>query len=178
MKTKYLKNLFFIGGLLMLFNGCQRDDICPAATQTTPLLVVRFYDAEERDNPASPTNLSIRSTVNDSIKTLYQRSNADSIVIPLRTDQNATTYTFTIFDRDPDEEEEDEDEEFTPDTDILTFTYGTEEIYLNRACAYKVIYNSLKLTIEGGEDGQWIDSYIIEEPNIEDETQAHINIFF
>ena len=175
MKTKYLKNLFFIAGFLMLFLGCQRDDICPAATQTTPLMVVRFYDAEERDDPASPTNLSIRSTVNDSIKTLYQRIDLDSIVIPLRTDQNTTTYTFTIFDS---EEEEDEDEEFTSDTDALTFTYGTEEIYVNRACAYKVTYNSLKLTIEGGEDGQWIDSYIIEEPNIENETQAHISIFY
>ncbi|SKB35043.1 hypothetical protein SAMN05660776_0622 [Salegentibacter holothuriorum] len=174
MNTKYLKNLFFISGLFMLFLGCQRDDICPEATQTTPMLVVRFYDAEERDNPARPTNLSIRSTVSDSTKTLYQRINQDSIAIPLRTNQNATSYTFTIFDSDSEEE----DQEFTPNTDNLTFTYGSEEIYVNRACAYKVIYNSLKLTIEGGEDDQWIDSYIIEEPNIEDETQAHISIFF
>jgi hypothetical protein len=36
----------------------------------------------------------------------------------------------------------------------------------------------VKLTLEGGEDGSWIDSYIIEEPDIEDDTQAHISIFF
>lgn len=175
MNTKYLKNLFLIGGLLMLFSSCQRDDICAEATQTTPMMVMRFYDASDRDEPARPTNLSIRSIVNDSVKTLYRRINQDSIVIPLRTNQNATTYSFTIFDSD---DEEEEDDEFTPNTDTLTFTYGTEEVYINRACAYKVIYNSLKLTIEGGEEGQWIDSYIIEEPNIEDETQAHISIFY
>jgi hypothetical protein len=112
--------------------------------------------------------------VSDSIKTLYQRINPDTIQIPLRTNQNTTTYTFTLFDA----EEDDEDPEFTPDTDTLTFTYGTEEVYVNRACAYKVIYNSLKLTIEGGEEGEWIDSYIIEEPNIEDDTESHISIFF
>src|SRR6056297_1184608 len=112
MNTKYLRNLFFISGLLLLFQGCQRDDICPEATQTTPLLVLRFYDAEERDSPARPTNLSIRSTVNDSIKTLYQRINQDSIGIPLRTDQNSTIYTFTIFDSD-----NEENQEFAPATD-------------------------------------------------------------
>jgi hypothetical protein len=174
MNKSDLKRLFSALVLLMLILGCQRDDICPESTQTTPMLVLRFYDAEERENFSRPTNLSIRSQVNDSIKTLYQRENKDSIAIPLRTNQNTTTYTFTIFDSD----EEEEDQEFTPDTDTLTFTYGTQEVYVNRACAYKMIYNSLKLTIEGGEDGEWIESYIIEEPNIEDDTQAHINIFF
>ena len=174
MNTKYFKILFFIGGLFLLFSGCQRDDICPEATQTTPLLVMRFYDAEDRESPISPTNLSIRSIVSDSIKTLYRRENSDSIVIPLRTNQPTTTYTFTIF--DPAENEE--DPEFEANTDTLTFSYGIEEVYVNRACAYKVMYNSLKLTIDDGEDGEWIESYIIEEPEIEDETQAHISIYF
>lgn len=170
----YLKILVPAVVLIMLILGCQRDDICPETTETTPMLVLRFYDAEERESTGRPTNLSIRSMVNDSIKTLYQRINEDSIAIPLRTDQNTTTYTFTIFDS----ESNDENQEFTPDTDTLTFTYGSEEIYVNRACAYKVIYNSVKLTVEGGDDGEWIDSFIIEEPNIEDDTEAHINIYF
>jgi len=173
MKSNFRK-LVPVFAILMLILGCQRDDICPESTQTTPMLVLRFFDADERENPRTPTNLSIRSTVADSTKTLFQRINLDSIAIPLRTNQNTTTYTFTIFDSQSDAE----DQEFTPDTDTLTFTYGREEIYVNRACAYKVIYNSVKLTIEGGEDGEWIDSYIIEEPEIEDETQAHISIYF
>jgi len=174
MNKSYLKILVPGVVLLMLILGCQRDDICPESIQTTPMLVLRFYDVDERENFSRPTNLSIRSIVNDSVTTLYQRINQDSIAIPLRTNQNTTTYTFTIFDSD----REEEDQEFTPDTDTLNFTYGTEEVYVNRACAYKMIYNSLKLTVEGGEDGDWIDSYIIEEPNIEDDTQSHISIFF
>ncbi len=174
MNKSYLKILVPGVVLLMLILGCQRDDICPESIQTTPMLVLRFYDVDERENFSRPTNLSIRSIVNDSVTTLYQRINQDSIAIPLRTNQNTTTYTFTIFDSD----REEEDQEFTPDTDTLTFTYGTEEVYVNRACAYKMIYNSLKFTVEGGEDGDWIDSYIIEEPNIEDDTQSHISIFF
>ncbi|TDN81270.1 hypothetical protein DET49_12841 [Salegentibacter sp. 24] len=176
MNKSYFKKLVPVVFLLLVILGCQRDDICPPTTPTTPNLIMRFYDIEERENPATPTNLSIRAIVNDSIKTLYQRINEDSIPIPLRTDQNITRYTFTIFDSEEDEEEE--DPEFLPNTDTLSFTYGTEEVYVNRACAYKVIYNSLKVTIEGGEDGQWIDSYIIEEPDIEDETQKHISVFF
>jgi hypothetical protein len=174
MNRSFLKILVPGVVLLMLITGCQRDDICPESTQTTPMLILSFYDVNDRESYKSPTNLSVRSMVSDSIKTLYQRINPDTIQIPLRTDQNTTTYTFTLFDA----EEDDEDPEFTPDTDTLTFTYGTEEVYVNRACAYKVIYNSLKLTIEGGEEGEWIDSYIIEEPNIEDDTESHISIFF
>ncbi len=174
MNKSYLKRFIPLLGLLLLLLGCQRDDICPASTPTTPMLILSFYDVDDRESFKRPTNLSVRSIVNDSVKTLYQRINPDSIQIPLRTNQNITTYTFTLFDAEVDEE----DPEFTPDTDTLTFTYGTEEVYVNRACAYKVIYNSLKLTIEGGEDGEWIDSYIIEEPNIEDDTESHINIYF
>ena len=174
MNKIYLKILVPGVVLLMLILGCQRDDICPAATQTTPMLILSFYDVEDRESLKRPTNLSLRSIVNDSVKTLYRRQNPDSIELPLRTNQNTTTYTFTLFDA----EEDDEDPEFTPDTDTLTFTYGTEEVYVNRACAYKVIYNSVKLTVEGGDDGEWIDSYIIEEPNIEDDTESHINIYF
>ncbi|MBZ9631833.1 hypothetical protein LB465_13675 [Salegentibacter sp. LM13S] len=174
MNKSFLKRSIPLLGLLLLLLGCQRDDICPESTPTTPMLILSFYDVDDRESFKRPTNLSVRSIVNDSVKTLYQRINRDSIQIPLRTNQNTTTYTFTLFDAEVDEE----DPEFTPDTDTLTFTYGTEEVYVNRACAYKVIYNSLKLTIEGGEDGEWIDSYIIEEPNIEDDTESHINIYF
>lgn len=173
MNKSYLKRFFFLLGFLILILGCQRDDICPESTQTTPMLILSFYDVDDRETYKRPTNLSIRSIVNDSVKTLYQRINPDTIQIPLRTNQNSTTYTFTLFDA----AEDDEDPEFTPETDTLTFTYGTEEVYVNRACAYKIIYNSVKLTVEGGEDGGWIDSYTIEEPNIEDDTESHINIF-
>lgn len=174
MKKSYFKKLVPGLGLLLLILGCQRDDICPENTQTTPMLVLSFFDANERENPKSPTNLSIRAVVNDSVKTLYQRINEPTIAIPLKTNQTSTTYTFTIFDP----RNENDEQEFIPDTDTLTFTYGTEEVYINRACAYKVIYNSLKLTVEGGEEGEWIESYSIVEPDIEDDTEAHINIFF
>ncbi|SHF60465.1 hypothetical protein SAMN05444483_101748 [Salegentibacter echinorum] len=175
MNKKSLNRLLGSIGLLLLVMSCQRDDICPETTQTTPMLVLRFYDAEDRDSPKTPTNLSIRATVAGKDTALYKTINRDSFAIPLRTDRNLTTYAFTLFDN-ADEEEEDPD--LIAKTDSLSFTYGREQIYINRACAYKVIYNSMKLTLSGGEDGSWIDSYIIEEPNIEDETQAHISIFF
>jgi hypothetical protein len=175
MNKNNLKKLFLGIGLLLLVMSCQRDDICPETTQTTPMLVLRFYDAEERDNPKTPTNLSISALVEGKDTAVVKTANVDSIAIPLRTDRSLTTYAFTLYDN---ADEDEEDPNLTPNTDSLSFTYGREQVYVNRACAYKVIYNSMKLTLEGGEDGSWIDSYIIEEPDIEDDTQAHISIFF
>ena len=60
-------NYYFLLILALLVSlGCQRDDICAESIETTPLLIIRFYDIEEPDELKAPQNLSIRSVDSDS----------------------------------------------------------------------------------------------------------------
>lgn len=175
MNLNYLKYFLLLFFGILMFSGCQRDDICPATTDTTPLLIISFYDFAEPDRPRSPNNLTITDTGRDSI--LFYRISADSIGIPLKTDQDLTEYTFTR--NAPDlNEENDEPGPLVPETDTLTFSYGRDEIYVNRACAFKVNFIDLKTTLREGEDGGWIQNIVIEQTEVEDETQRHISIFY
>lgn len=171
MKNLNLRVLLVFAVLLMI-SGCQRDDLCPAATQTTSLLVIRFYDVEELENPQAPTNLSVREINNDT--TYFTRQNLDSIAIPLRTDQDQTIYEFIL--NDP--ENEDEEQSIPTNADRLEFNYGRETTYLNRACSYKVEFVDLKVSLDEGEDGAWIQDITVEQTNIENENSAHISLYY
>ncbi|MGA8853559.1 MAG: DUF6452 family protein [Christiangramia sp.] len=182
MKLKIYSILLAMSLLVAL--GCQRDDICPETTDTTPFLIIKFYDIENPDESVAPQNLSINEIGNEEYVTIrngsdqiieYKRRTSDSIAIPLRTDTDLTELEFTV--NDPRDEEE-PDPENLPNTDIIRFTYGRQEEYINRACAFKVNYVGLKLTPDSGDDGAWIQDIRIEEVNIEDQNQAHVSIFF
>lgn len=170
--------------MLLTMFGCQRDDICAESIETTPLLIIRFYDIEDPNELKTPQNLSIRSVNSDSTDFVintgsgnaveYFRYTRDSLAIPLRTNNDLTEYVFTL-----NTEEGDTTATNTGLRDTISFTYGREEEYINRACAYKVSYVGLKTNVEGGADGpNWIQDVQIEEPNVEDQNQAHVSIFF
>lgn len=166
---KFLLICFLIASV-----GCQRDDICPESTETTPLLIIRFYDVENPDELQAPQNLRVRSVGNDTTA-VYNRYSQDSIAIPLRTDQDITEYIFTL--NTPAAPEEGEEPEEPGNSDAISFSYGREEEYLNRACAFKVNYVGLKIDVENDDDN-WIQDIQIERANVEDQTQAHVSIFF
>lgn len=182
MKNKFYKLLlvaFFFSGI-----ACQRDDICPGTTDTTPLLIIRFYENEEPFDPQAPQNLSIRATDSDSTSFVintggntpvpYFRFSGDSIAIPLKTDSEQTNYVFTL-----NTAANDTTARNSGIRDTLGFTYSIREEYINRACAYKVNYIGLKTSLRNsGENSGWIQDIEIEEPDIEDENQTHVSIFF
>ncbi|MDT0646560.1 DUF6452 family protein [Zunongwangia sp. F260] len=173
MKSFYSKTIFIALASILLFAGCQRDDICPASTQTTSLLVMRFYDIEDRETPQAPINLRIKAVEDTSVFMLDV--NRDSIAIPLRTDQDITSYEFTFNyaeEEDPDSPVEQNN------TDIIDFYYAREEIYLNRACSFKINYSGLNARIDPGEDGAWILDYVIEQEEVENENNAHISFYY
>ncbi|SDR72546.1 DUF6452 family protein [Gramella sp. MAR_2010_147] len=178
-------NLRFLLILALLVSlGCQRDDICAESVETTPLLIIRFYDIEEPDELKTPQNLSIRSTDSDSTDFVvntgsgnnvrYYRYTQDSVAIPLKTSADLTEYVLTL-----NTEEGDTTATNSGQRDTIRFTYGRQEDYLNRACAYKISYVGLKVDVDGGtEIPNWIQDIQIEEPNVEDQNQAHVSIFF
>lgn len=162
-----IKNGFLLMLVVLLISlSCERDDICAASTSTTPQLTIGFLDSDNI-NEAKPLNINIYKTDrSDSIT----YSNASTLKIPLRTD---TTATVLIFVKNPNNPVAAED----PDnTDIVTFTYEPEEIFISRACGYKVVFNNLTIQNNPGTDGRWIDDILINNRTIanEDTTQVFI----
>src|SRR5690606_5901128 len=103
LKSNRLKKTSILFLLAIVFStiiiGCQKDDICPESTQTTPLLVITFYDA---DNPSDLKEVEgfnlIAEGQADSLFATPQTT--DSIAIPLKTFQDYTRYKFIVFSGD------------------------------------------------------------------------------
>ena len=147
--------------------GCQKDDICSAATQTTPMLLISFFDAEDPNTPKPASNLLVREIFYDTI--VYNRESAANIRIPLRLDSGTTEYEFIL--NAPAGGATDES-----NSDRLTFSYDPEEIYISRACSFKVNFRNLEAEISPG-NNTWIQSITIVQENIENETSAHIHSY-
>lgn len=158
---KYFQKCIVLLSLLPLCSGCQKDDICPPGTETTPRLVIEFYDAED------PTTLSaveglviIAEGMEDPF---LGPSTTNTVQIPLQTTEDDTQYSF-IANQGTENENE----------DIVTFSYSPDLEYLNRACGYKINFNNLVISIHSDEDN-WLQSAILLEQNVENETAAHLS---
>jgi hypothetical protein len=159
---------------LTLINfSCQRDDICPDSTAITPLLRISFFDFENPEVPKPPTNLRVKATNMDSI--FLNRVNLSEISIPLKTDVDITEYEFILNAQVTTEA----DSVSTSNTDKIKFTYARNEIYINRACSYKVNYIDLRIAPQPLDEdtNRWIKNIVVEEENIENETNTHIFIY-
>ncbi len=159
-----LKKFILIIILLPVLNGCTRDDICSEGTATTPLLIITFKDSANPLEAKEVPNLTVETADNNSTQVIAQTS-TDSIAIPLNPGANLTNYRFKS-----------DDEGTNPNTDILGFTYNHDDIYVNRACAFKTVYSDLLVNLEDEGTANWIVSIEILNQTIENETQAHITI--
>ncbi len=167
---------FFSGVLILLLAvsqvNCERDDICAEDEPTTPRIVMDVYDYST-GALRNVTNMTIRSTETDSVTTFNGTS---KLYIPLKTFDTSTTYTFTIND--------DENPNTATFADTITFTYGTREIYVSRACGYKTVFDLSQeigvpaVLMNNGTPGTWIRNIIIDTHTIETENETHIRIFY
>ena len=168
---------------LFSFSGCEKDDICDANTPTTPRLVLTFYDINNPSVLKSVTKLKVvgegmtegivfNATATGDSKYL---TSANTISIPLKTDADTTTYSFTynygnsnpalVF------------------VDTVTINYSRNTIYVSRACGYKtsfalkpispIVHTALPTTTD-----KWIQYISVEKSNIENENETHLKIFF
>lgn len=158
---KSIQKWLFLGSFILILSGCQKDDICPEGTETTPLLVIDFFDTEDPTRQKAVQNLVVRGAGME--EAVLGPVTTNSISIPLRTDENSTEYIFTY---NSGSEEENQD--------VVTFLYSPNPEYLNRACGFKVNYSNLDVSVHGDDDN-WIISEIILQDNIENETEAHIS---
>ncbi|MGV1012569.1 MAG: DUF6452 family protein [Flavobacterium sp.] len=173
-----MKKIFLLLLVAFSFSSCEKDDICDAATSTTPRLVIEFYD----NLVATPTLKSLTklkavatgmdegvvfdATLTDSTRYL---SNSNKIYLPLDPSASTTVYTLT--------------NNFgaaTANEDVLTFNYTKNEVYVSRACGYKYLFNitNNNPNILSLDTDNWIKNIIIVKSNLETENEVHIKIYF
>jgi len=154
-----------IAGLVAFFilitAGCSKDDICSQDTPTTPLLIITFNDINNPTQRKTVPGLTVRATSNN--QNIVNAASTDSIAIPLPTGADITEYRFI---RSTNSE---------PVSDFYTFNYVREDVYVNRACAFKTTYTNLTAAGDGTAD--WIFRVEVNNQTIEDETQAHLTFF-
>ncbi|MFH6992627.1 DUF6452 family protein [Flavobacterium sp. FlaQc-48] len=180
--------------LLLIFtfglSSCEKDDICDANTPTTPRLVISFFENKAPAVPKNVINLKVvgegspngtgiifNKTATDSTQYI---TSANTISIPLRTDKDSTTYSFIYdaYNSNP----------AAVNTDVITFYYTRQNVYVSRACGFKTIFALQPsstdpptipfLQTDPAGDGFWMQRLILQTYNIDSENEAHLKIYF
>ena len=147
---KYIVLIFFC---LLIF-GCEKDDIC--IEDTTPNLIIRFYDKDNMTEKKLVSNLTVWIT--GKTDSLYQNQTIDSIAIPLDLNINSTSYNFKS----------------DSNIDAIDFNYTRNDIFVSRSCGYKTVFENLNAN---STSNNWINTIIINNETINNETAAHISIY-
>jgi Family of unknown function (DUF6452) len=177
---KLTKSIIVLLLIVFTFWGCEKDDICEATTSTTPRLVIRFYDIEKGTVEKNVKDLKvigkgktdgiIFSTLTTDAKYL---TSANTISIPLDTNNNVTEYSFIL----------DFGDATLKNIDNLKFDYVRKTIFVSRACGFKTTFQLSPTTPTHTDndvtpDGKWIKYISVEKSNLENENETHLKIFF
>lgn len=158
-----LKFLIFILLGILAFQACEKDDICIDAD--TPLLVIRFYDVTDTTEFKDVQNLVVRGIGSDGLQDTIPNAALDSIMLPLRVEQNSTSFTLSrqlsVNDIN---------------VDTLTLTYDAKEVFASRACGFIVNYDDLQATIKP-DDSVWAQRITIDTSLVTNSASAHVKIF-
>lgn len=169
------KIILLVFAITLSFSGCEKDDICDGNTPSTPKLIIEFYDFTNQTVLKNVTNL--RVTENGVIDSSPLPFTAVSkIQLPLKTTIDLTKYDLVLNATDP----------LTTATDELQFNYSRANVYVSRACGFKTIYdlNGTDLSPFVLNDtpaltqGNWIKNIEVVQPNINDENETHLKIYF
>jgi len=153
-------------------SSCQRDDICPETTQTTPKLVIEFFDINNPEQLKSVPRLNVKAEGEENF--FFETSeNVSTITIPLRTTENFTNYTFVRNNDLP------EDSEALTNEDQVRFNYAVNLEYVSRACSYKAEFLDFNTNLVDEEETvNWIKGIEVQQPNeILDEQNTHLYIY-
>lgn len=168
-----MKKIFLLLVVVFSFSGCEKDDICDATTATTPRLVIDFYDV----NVTTPTLKTVTNLgiVAPGFSTGISYNGVSRVYVPLKTTDDSTTMYFIQNGSDGDTTND--------NTDILTFNYTRNNIFVSRACGFKTLFNlnttnPILQTEPATPDGAWIQNIVILKPNLETENEVHVQIYF
>lgn len=173
---KRLALAFFLTGLAaVFFLSCEKDDICPEESATTPLLVITFHDNNDPESLKEVPSLRvIGKDQNIPVNTFTDSTDIDSIGIPLKVFANETVYAFI---RHTEEITDDGDTLQIQNPDTLTFSYQTDQIFISRACGFITNYSELDPSRDLEDEDRWISSLEIVSPTVENQNTTHVKIY-
>jgi len=162
----------FVCLFLIVIFSCEKDDICPSTTQTTPQLVIEFYDLAAPDETLAVPGLFAFGLDSDGLEVPIINeivTTRSSISLPLKTDGILTEFklykSYDVIDGVP-----------SGNPDTIKITYDIENIYVSRACGYKTIFDIQAFAITTDAD-QWMISSDISIYKITNENDIHVKIF-
>jgi len=160
-----MKKYLFLLIVFLFSTSCETDTIC--IDETTPHLVIRFYNKDDISKFKKVTNLkvSVKNTLDESVQ-IGSVSSIDSIALPLNVDLDLTKIYLTKNATDTSDGIE--------NTFILN--YSREEVFVSRSCGYKTIYNTINIS-DSNITNDWITNILVIKTEVDNENQAHLNIF-
>ena len=177
---KYYKVLIIpILLIAMLSISCERDDICPDATPTTPRLIIDLLDALNPDTKKNVFDLVVIGVDNDDFLPDYIFQDTDDLILPLRTDDNTTEYILIkeASVNDNGTPNDNTDDFVDGNQDRITLNYSREEVFVSRACGFKTIFKNVSLSIvQDGDNWMLSREPLTDNQSVEDETTTHFNI--
>ena len=168
-----MKKIVFITLSLLLalsFWNCEKDDICADGNANTPRVIIEFYDVANPTVLKNVTNLGVGEPTFD---TRFSFTGISKIEVPLRT--NSTTTTLNFIENGGDTTDTSDD-----NPDAITFNYATSNVYISRACGYKTIFqlDPTNPIVLSPDSANWIQNIVVSQPNIENENEVHVKIYF
>ena len=163
-----MKKILLLLLIAITFSSCEKDDIC--TEETTPRLILEFYDISNPSNLKTVLNLKIKGVgLTDDLGTY---NNVSKVQLPLKIDGTTTKYSLILNSLGT-----------TPNEDFLQFDYTTQNVYVSRACGYKTTFtlnspNGVIKTDAAIPDSFWIQDINIQTTNITTENETHIKIYF
>mgnify|MGYP003329646344 FL=1 len=146
--------------MLILIIGCEPDDICIEGTTGTAELIIIFHDFDNPDNRKEIQNLNVVGSINQNDFESLFFTTSDSITLPLRKFSSSTNYKFVLNDDN------------NMIVDELAIFYTTNDIFINRACGFKTIFEELNVSYRTN----WIKNIVILNNTLSDNNNANIKI--
>ena len=162
--------------LAVSFWNCEKDDICAEGNANTPFMVIEFYDIANPTVLKNVTNLKVllsgtttavvfnKDLAPDNVERYL--SNASKIAIPLNSNDTQSAFEFLFNAGDTSE-----------NSDALTFDYETSNVYVSRACGYKTVFQLDPIAFNPLAT-DWIQDIVVTQPNITNENEVHVKIYF
>ncbi|MFT5738596.1 MAG: hypothetical protein ACI9SG_002953 [Maribacter sp.] len=154
---------------LLTVASCEKDDICVEGN--TPLMVIEFFDINNRDNLKNVTTLRVvgeGQTV--TVNTVTDRTNLNTITIPLKTAADTTGFLLIANSASNDDGFE------LGNIDTVSFNYARLEDFKSRACGFIVNYEGLNGVFQTDTDN-WIQDIEIMRTEIINSDSTHVKIF-
>lgn len=166
---KSLKAAILLLLLFLIFSACEKDDIC--VDGDTPLLVIGFYDVDDREELKEVPTLVVRGDDGSGTALdIIAFTDLSSISVPLRPNLTSTEF---ILSQNPTPTDT-----TTVNLDNVSFSYETTDKFVSRACGFVANYDNVVGAFTTEADSlHWIREIEVIVPLVENSNETHVKIY-